>query len=205
MSWAMDRDGLIIEDDYDAEFRWDRMPMGCMQGLDPERVALLGSVSRSLAPGLRIGWMLPPAPLLAPLVTAKRDADGGCPVIEQQALARLIEMGAFDRHLRSVRKTYRARRDSLLAAVVQHLPGWSVAGEVAGLHVWLQPPVEVDAAKLVSATAARGIAIEATAATSGRTDRLAGLVLCYARLDVDHAADAVARIADALGDIGAPT
>jgi GntR family transcriptional regulator/MocR family aminotransferase len=149
--------------------------------------------------------VLPPATLLAPLATAKRDADGGCPVIEQQTLAQLIEMGAFDRHLRRARKTYRARRDALLSAVVQHLPDWSVAGAVAGLHVWLRPPSDVDAAALVSATAARGIAIEATAATSGRTDWLAGLVLCYARLDVDHAAEAVARIADAVRDIGAPT
>ncbi len=203
--WAMDRDGLIIEDDYDAEFRWDRMPMGCVQGLDPRRVVLLGSVSRSLAPGLRIGWVLPPATLLAPLATAKRDADGGCPVIQQQALAQLLEMGAFDRHLRRARKTYRARRDALLSAVAQHLPDWSVAGAVAGLHVWLRPPSEVDAAALVAATAARGIAIEATAATSGQTDRLAGLVLCYARLDVDHAAEAVTRIAAAVREIGAPT
>lgn len=200
--WAMDRDGLIIEDDYDAVFRWDRMPMGCLQGLDPQRVALAGSVSHSLAPGLRIGWLVPPAALLAPLVTAKRDADGGAPVIEQQALARLIELGAFDRHLRHARKVYRARRDAFLSAVAQELPDWAVAGAVAGLHVWLRPPGEIDAAALVDAAAARGVAIEATAITSRRTDQLAGLALCYARLDIDHATEAVTRIANAVRDVG---
>lgn len=199
--WAMDRDGLIIEDDHDGVFRWDRMPMGCLQGLDPQRIALAGSVSRSLAPGLRIGWVVPPAALLAALVTAKRDADGGSPIIEQQALARLIEMGAFDRHLRRARKVYRARRDAFLDAVARELPDWSVAGAVAGLHVWLRPPGEIDAAALIGAAAARGVAIEATAVTSGQLDRLSGLALCYARLDADHATEVVARIADAVRDV----
>ncbi|MDQ2788264.1 MAG: PLP-dependent aminotransferase family protein [Actinomycetota bacterium] len=202
--WAMERDNLIIEDDHDAVFRWDRMPMGCLQGLDPQRVALLGSVSRSLAPGLRLGWVVPPAPLLAPLAAAKRDADGGSPVIEQHALARLIEMGAFDRHLRRARKVYRARRDALLAALEQHLSGWTVTGAAAGLHVWLQPAGEVDAAALVAAAAARGVAIEATAATYGQPAPLTGLVLGYARLDNAYATEAVARLADAAHEVGVP-
>lgn len=205
VQWAMDHDNLIIEDDHDAVFRWDRMPMGCLQGLDPQRIALLGSVSRPLAPGLRLGWVVPPAALLAPLVAAKRDADGGSPVIEQQALARLIDMGAFDRHLRRARKIYRARRDALLDALDQHLGSWTVTGTAAGLHVWLQPAGDVDAAALVAAAAARGVAIDATAATAataGQPAPLTGLVLSYARLEPTHATEVVARLADAAREVG---
>lgn len=200
--WAMDRDGVIIEDDHDGVFRWDRMPMGCLQGLDPQRVALVGSVSHSLAPGLRLGWLVPPAPLLASLVTAKRDADGGSPVIEQRAFAHLIEMGAFDRHLRRARKIYRARRAAFLEAVAEELPGWSVAGAVAGLHVWLRPPARIDGAALVGAAAARGVAIEATVTPGAPQDWLAGLAVSYARMDIDHASEVVKRIAEAVQDIG---
>jgi len=122
---------------------------------------------------------------------------GGSPVIEQHALARLIEMGAFDRHLRRARKIYRVRRDALLAALEQQLGDWTVTGAAAGLHVWLQPPGEIDAAALVARAAARGVAVDATAATSGQPAPLTGLVLSYARLDAGHATEAVARLADA--------
>ncbi|MDQ2788262.1 MAG: PLP-dependent aminotransferase family protein [Actinomycetota bacterium] len=202
LRWAAERDGLVIENDHDAVFRWDRMPMGCLQGLDPHRVALLGSVSRSLAPGLRLGWIVPPAPLLSSLVVAKRDGDGGSSVIEQHALARLIEMGAFDRHLRRARKIYRTRRDALLTALGQQFPGWVVIGATAGLHVWLQPRGEVDAAALVAAAAARGVAVEATAATSVHPPRLSGLVVGYATLDAEHIIEAVSRLADAVREVG---
>ncbi|MGH3984625.1 MAG: PLP-dependent aminotransferase family protein [Pseudonocardiaceae bacterium] len=203
--WAMECDGVVIEDDYNGMFRWDRMPMGCVQGLDHHRVALLGSVSRSLGPGLRLGWAVPPPALLDPLVAAKRDADGGCPVIAQQALARLIEMGAFDRHLRRARRLYRARQDALLIALDQELPEWPVAGAVAGLHVWLQPPGRLDAATLVAAAAARGVAIDVTATTTEAPAELSGLVVGYARLDSRHATEAVARIADAVREVGLRT
>ncbi|MEO7195715.1 MAG: aminotransferase class I/II-fold pyridoxal phosphate-dependent enzyme [Pseudonocardiaceae bacterium] len=196
---------MVIENDHDAVYRWARMPMGCLQGLDPHRVALLGSVSRSLAPGLRLGWVVPPATLLSSLVVAKRDGDGGSPVIEQHALARLIEMGAFDRHLLRARKIYRTRRDALLAALDQQFPGWAVNGATAGLHVWLQPRGEVDAAALVAAAAARGVAVEATATTSADPPRLSGLVVGYATLDVEHVIEAVTRLADAVREVGMST
>jgi GntR family transcriptional regulator/MocR family aminotransferase len=200
--WAIERDALIIEDDRAAVFRWDRMPLGCLQGLDPQRIASLGSVSRALAPGLRLGWILPPAALLAPLVAAKRDADGGSPVIDQHVLARTFDMGAFDRHLRRSRKVYRARRDALLAALEQQLGDWTVTGAAAGLHVWLQPPGAIDAAALVEAAARCGVVVEATAATSGQPAPLAGLVLSYARLDDLHATEAVGRLAAAAREVG---
>lgn len=196
MRWAIRRNGLVIEDDHDAVFRWDRRPMDCLQGFDPQHVALLGSVSRPLAPGLRLGWIVPPAVLLDSLVATKRNTDGGSPSIEQHALARLIEMGAFDHHLRS------ARRDALLTALREQVPGWAVTGAAAGLHVWVRPPSPVDAAAVVAAAAACGLAVEATAVNRTRPARLSGLVVSYAMLDVGHADEAVARLAGAIREAG---
>lgn len=200
--WAQERDGIIVEDDRDAVFRWDRMPMSCLQGLDPQRIVLLGSVSLSLAPALRLGWIVPPAALLEPLVVAKREADGGSPIIGQEALARLIEMGAFDRHLRRARKIYRPRRDALLAAVGQQLPDWTAAGAAAGLHIWLQPPGVIDAAALVAAVSDRGILVEAVAAGHGDVAPLAGLVVSFARLTGADAPQVVSLLAEAIAEVG---
>ena len=139
--------GLVIEDDYDAEFRYDRAPLAALQGLAPEQVAYLGSASKTLAPGLRLGWLVLPADLTAEIAAEKRLADMGTDVIGQLALARLIESGAYDRHLRALRRRHRSRRDAAVAAVARHLPGSQVLGIAAGLHanVLLAEPVDVRA------------------------------------------------------------
>ena len=115
VAWAVDRDATIIEDDYDAEFRYDRAPVGALQGLAPDRVALIGTVSKSLAPGLRLGWVVCPGRLLEAVTEDKRLSDRGSPTLEQLALATLIESGRYDRHLRRMRDVYGARRDALVA------------------------------------------------------------------------------------------
>jgi GntR family transcriptional regulator/MocR family aminotransferase len=107
VAWANERGATIIEDDYDAEFRYDRAPIGALQGLAPERVALIGTVSKSLAPALRLGWVVCPGRLLESLTEDKRLSDRGSPSIEQLALAALIESGRFDRHLRRMRPRVR--------------------------------------------------------------------------------------------------
>ena len=112
------RDAFVVEDDYDAEFRYDRDPVGALQGLAPDRVALLGTVSKSLAPALRLGWIVCPTPLLAALTEDKRLSDRGSPTLEQLALATLIESGRYDRHLRHMRRVYAARRATLILASV---------------------------------------------------------------------------------------
>src|SRR5579859_3166031 len=106
VAWANDRDAMIIEDDYDAEFRYDRNPVGALQGLAPDRVTLIGTVSKSLAPALRLGWVVCPSGLLQAVTEEKRLSDRGSPGLEQLALARLIESGRFDRHLRHMRRLY---------------------------------------------------------------------------------------------------
>lgn len=104
LDWARSVDGLVIEDDYDGDFRYDRTPVGALQGLDPEHVAYTGSVSKSLAPGLRLGWLLVPASLAEAVVERKRTMDLGNPVVDQALLARFVERGDYDRHLRRCRR-----------------------------------------------------------------------------------------------------
>ncbi|WP_063836917.1 MocR-like pyridoxine biosynthesis transcription factor PdxR [Phaeacidiphilus oryzae] len=143
LSWARSVDGLLIEDDYDGDFRYDRAPVGALQGLAPELVAYTGSVSKSLAPGLRLGWLVPPPGLLAEVVEAKRVADLGNPVPEQAALAEFVRSGRYDRQLRRCGRTYRERRDALISALEAGFPGVRITGIAAGLHLIAELPAPV--------------------------------------------------------------
>jgi GntR family transcriptional regulator/MocR family aminotransferase len=159
LDWAERHDALVIEDDYDGEYRYDREPVGALQGLAPERVAYLGSASKVLAPALRIGWIVLPSGLEQDLAEEKGWADAGSPLLGQLALADLIERGELDRHLRRVRASYRRRRDLLIAGVRDHFPGVRVLGVAAGLHVAVQPRGLVDERALVARAAERGVAM----------------------------------------------
>ncbi|KOY54124.1 PLP-dependent aminotransferase family protein [Streptomyces sp. XY332] len=134
LGWAA-AGGLVIEDDYDAEHRYDRAPVPALRALLPEGVCYAGSVSKLLAPALRLGWLLVPPRLRDAVVAAKRYADLGNPVLAQLVLARLMESGELERHLRFVRRRHRRRRDAMLRAVDAHLPGARVHGAAAGLHL----------------------------------------------------------------------
>ncbi|MFC7819312.1 PLP-dependent aminotransferase family protein [Streptomyces sp. NPDC057367] len=134
LDWARSVDGLVLEDDYDGDFRYDRAPVGALQGLDPERVAYTGSVSKSLAPGLRLGWLLVPEWLANDVVERKRTTDLGHPALDQALFARFVERGDYDRQLRACQRAYRERRDALVAALEEYFPGSRVSGIAAGLH-----------------------------------------------------------------------
>ena len=144
IAWAREHDGIIVEDDYDSEFRYDRDPVGSMQGLAPDRVVTLGTVSKSLAPALRLGWAVVPAALVEDVAEAKRVADRSTPGIDQLALAALIESGRFDRHLRRMRTEYSARRDALVEALAEHAPHVRVTGLAAGFHAVAHLPEGAD-------------------------------------------------------------
>ncbi|MEA2471324.1 MAG: GntR family transcriptional regulator / MocR family aminotransferase [Thermoleophilaceae bacterium] len=159
LDWAERHDALVIEDDYDGEYRYDREPVGALQGLAPERVAYLGSASKVLAPALRIGWVVLPSGLERDLAEEKGWADAGSPLLGQLALADLIERGELDRHLRRVRASYRRRRDLLVAGLREQFPGVRVLGVAAGLHVAVQPRELVDERALVARAAERGVAM----------------------------------------------
>ncbi len=140
LAWARDTGGLVIEDDYDAELRYDRTPVGAMQGMDPAHVAYAGSVSKVLSPALRLGWIVLPRHLTEAVIRAQLMENFGTESFGQLTLARFIDSGGFARHLRRVRPVYRARRDALVRALHRDLPGIPVRGEVAGLHLMLPMP-----------------------------------------------------------------
>jgi GntR family transcriptional regulator / MocR family aminotransferase len=159
LGWAERHGASVIEDDYDAEYRYDRSPVGALQGLAGERVVYTGSVSKTLAPGLRIGWLLLPHDLADAVVGEKILDDLGSPVLEQLALAELLERGELDRHLRRMRPHYRARREALVDALGRHMPETRLAGISAGLHTVALLPPGTDETALVTAALERGILV----------------------------------------------
>lgn len=159
LRWARERNGYVIEDDYDAEYRYDRAPIGALQGLAPEQVIHTGSTSKMLAPALRVGWLVLPAALNEAVAELKYRSDLGSPAIDGLAFAHFLESGALDRHLRRVRPRYRARRDALVAALARHLPTARVRGVAAGLHAVVELPGAIDEQTLIAEAASRGIGI----------------------------------------------
>ncbi|MFJ8823414.1 PLP-dependent aminotransferase family protein [Streptomyces sp. NPDC102467] len=162
VDWARARGGVVVEDDYDGEFRYDRKPVGAVQGLDPERVVYVGSVSKSLSPALRLGWMVLPRHLVAGVLEAKGEREAWVSVPEQLALAEFLRSGAYDRHVRRMRQRYRLRRDRLVRALAERAPHIEVTGIAAGLHAVLRLPAGSERA-VTKAAAWRGIAMDGLA------------------------------------------
>jgi GntR family transcriptional regulator/MocR family aminotransferase len=159
VEWADAREATIIEDDYDAEFRYDREPVGALQGLAPGRVTLIGTVSKSLAPALRLGWIVCPPPLADAIATAKTTDDRGSPGLDQLALATLIESGRYDKHLRRMRGVYAGKRQALIDALARFAPDAQLSGLAAGFHAALRLPDATDPAAVVQAAAERSVGL----------------------------------------------
>jgi GntR family transcriptional regulator/MocR family aminotransferase len=157
--WAVERDGVIIEDDYDAEFRYDRQPVGSLQGLAPDRVVTIGSVSKSLAPWMRLGWVVCPPHLTTAVALEKEIADRGSPGLDQHALAHLIVSGRYDRHLRRMRTTYAARREALVGSLAERAPDLVLSGLAAGFHAVLHLPTGADETAVIEAARQRSIGL----------------------------------------------
>lgn len=159
LEWADAVDGIILEDDYDAEFRYDRQPVGSLQGLNAERVIALGSVSKTLAPAIRLGWVLAPPRFVTGIIEEKRLSSRGVPGLDQEALALLMETGRFDRHLRHVREIYRERRDVLSSEAERAFGPGQLPGLLAGCHAVLYLPTDMSEDAVVAAAASMGVRV----------------------------------------------
>ncbi|WP_233486776.1 MocR-like pyridoxine biosynthesis transcription factor PdxR [Zhihengliuella sp. ISTPL4] len=187
--WARAHRALIIEDDYDAEFRYDRRPIPALQRLAPDHVALIGSLSKSVSPALGLGWMLLPTTISPPISASPPS------LVDQAALAHFLTRGDFERHLRTARSRFRHRRARLLDAIRRDLPGLDVTGIAAGMHLVLALPTGTRAAALTSGGAELGLGLTALQRYVTATPRRESLVLGYGNLDDALIEEAVARLA----------
>jgi GntR family transcriptional regulator / MocR family aminotransferase len=197
VEWARRRDALIVEDDYDAQYRYDRDPVGSVQGLAPDLTVHGGSASKLLAPGLGIGWLVLPEPLVEAVAEHKARVAGGGPTVEQVAFARLLESGELDRHLRRTRRLYRRRRERVLGALQRELPDLTIEGAAAGMHVVVRLPPEADETAVAAAAGERGLRVFGMGAAEP------ALLLGYGRLAEESAPQAVSLLAAAVRDSAA--
>jgi GntR family transcriptional regulator / MocR family aminotransferase len=201
IDWAQDHDHLIVEDDFDAEFRYDRVAVGALQGLAPERILHIGSASKRLAPGMRLGWLLMPSWLTWELTSAKALEDGGSEVIGQLALGDFIARGELDRHVRRMRLRYQSRRKALIEALARWLPCARPSASAAGLFELVELPEHINEAALLEAATRRGVGAEGLAWTRLSSTGPPGVLLGFGNLSepaIDHG---VRLLAEAYAEI----
>ena len=199
IEWAEAGDRLIVEDDYDAELCGGRV--GSLQGLAPDRVLYIGSSSKRLAPGMRLGWMLAPSWTSWALTSAKAIEDAGSEVSGQLALADFIARGDLDRHLRRMRLRYASRREALLVALRRELPEWRPAPGRDGLFVLVELPGSVDEPALLTAAARHGVGIQGLSLHSYAGTSPPGLVLGHAYMAEPAIARGVELLAGAFREL----
>jgi GntR family transcriptional regulator / MocR family aminotransferase len=201
LAWADQVDGYVVEDDYDAEYRYDHQPVATVQGLAPNRVVLGGSTSKTLVPGLRLGWLAVPPHLSDEAALCKRHLDLMSPIMEQAAFADLLTSGAYERHIRRNRAVYKGRRDTLLELVATLMPSALVRGEAAGLHVLIETPTVTDEQAVIGHATRDGLQLSG-AAGYRRARGPAGFVLAYGHLNHDQLHRGVQILAAAVAATG---
>ena len=197
VAWLRSRGGIAVEDDYDAEYRYDRAAVGAVQGLEPDAVVYAGSTAKTLAPALRLGWLVVPSRLVDAVRTEKLLADRGTGRIEQLAFAEFLTGGHLDRHRRRMRLRYAARRAALIDALAEALPDATVRGIAAGLHVTVELPADVDEAAVRAEAAARRIALASTS-DYGERSGPPELMLGYGHLPEPAVEPGVRELAEAV-------
>ena len=199
VEWAARHDGFIIEDDYDSEFRYDREPVGVLQGLAPDRVFAIGTVSKSLAPAVRLGWVLVPPSLVEAVAAEKRVSDRGSSGLDQLALAALLESGRYDRHLRHMRMVYGRRRSVLIDALARHAPAVRLTGLAAGFHAVAHLPEAADEQAVVAAARQRSVGLYGMRPQRAATEAAPPqLVLGFGNVSERAVESGIAAVADLL-------
>jgi GntR family transcriptional regulator/MocR family aminotransferase len=198
--WARRGGGYVIEDDYDSEFRYDKEPVGALQGLAPDQVFLLGTASKALAPAVRLGWVHAPSPLAAAVAAEKEMSDRGSCTIDQLALATLLTTGRYDRHLRRMRTVYAARRTALTSAFGRHVPRVQLTGLAAGFHAVASLPPGADETAVIAAARERRVALYGISEHRGHPDIAAppALVMGFGNVRERAIEPAIAAVADLL-------
>ncbi len=199
--WARRGGGYVIEDDYDSEFRYDKEPVGALQGLAPDQVFLLGTASKALAPAVRLGWVHAPSPLAAAVAAEKEMSDRGSCTLDQLALATLLTTGRYDRHLRRMRTVYAARRTALTGAFARHAPWVQLTGLAAGFHAVAPLPPGADETAVIAAARDRRVGLHGIGGYRGNPDSAAppALVMGFGNVRERAIEPAIAAIADLLG------
>jgi GntR family transcriptional regulator/MocR family aminotransferase len=159
VDWARRHNAFIVEDDYDSEFRYDKEPVGVLQGLAPDRVFTVGTTSKALAPAVRLGWVVAPASLAGAVAAEKEMSDRGTSTLDQLVLAVLLESGRYDHHLRRMRAIYARRRTRLIAALARHAPGIRLTGLAAGFHAVAHLPASADEQAVAAAARERRVGL----------------------------------------------
>jgi GntR family transcriptional regulator / MocR family aminotransferase len=198
--WARRGGGYVIEDDYDSEFRYDKEPVGALQGLAPDQVFLLGTASKALAPAVRLGWVSAPSPMAAAVAAEKEMSDRGSCTLDQLALATLLTTGRYDRHLRRMRTVYSARRAALTDAFARHAPRVQLTGLAAGFHAVAPLPPGADETAVIAAARERRVGLHGIGAYRGNPDAQAppALVMGFGNVRERTIEPAIAAVANLL-------
>jgi GntR family transcriptional regulator/MocR family aminotransferase len=198
--WARRGGGYVIEDDYDSEFRYDKEPVGALQGLAPDQVFLLGTASKALAPAVRLGWIHAPSALASAVAAEKEMSDRGSCMLDQLALATLLTTGRYDRHLRRMRTVYAARRTALTGAFARHAPRVQLTGLAAGFHAVAPLPPGADERAVIAAARDRRVGLHGIGAYRGNPDIAAppALVMGFGNVRERAIEPAIAGVADLL-------
>ena len=200
VDWAQRGGGYVIEDDYDSEFRYDKEPVGALQGLAPDQVFLVGTASKALAPAVRLGWVHAPSPLASAVAEEKEMSDRGSCTLDQLALATMLTSGRYDRHLRRMRAVYAGRRVALVAAFARHSPRARLTGLAAGFHAVAPLPASADETAVIAAARQRRVGLYGISAYRGIADAAAppALVIGFGNVGERAIGPAIAAVADLL-------
>jgi GntR family transcriptional regulator / MocR family aminotransferase len=199
--WAQRHDAYVVEDDYDAEYRYDRQPIGAVQGVAPDRVVYSGTLSKSLAPGLRLGWLVVPPDLVGAVADARALDDRMAATLVEAPFVQFLERGDLDRHLRRSRRVYRERRDALIEALARRLPEVKVGGISAGLTALVTLPPGWDSGDVKARAEQHGVGVYLIDDCADPAFVASSLLLGYGTLRPTQIEQGVRHLAEALTDL----